>query len=1606
MPVDIRDAVYSGISQQFPAIYQEDGDFLVSFVQAYYEHLDEKNDRNIPKLRDIDTTLSTFLIYYKKKFLADLPIDTKLDVRYIIKHIQDMYRRKGTQESLELLFRMFFDEDIEVFYPSTSILRPSDSIWGGDAYLEMRPVFTVDEYPVEKGMRIRGDVSLASAFVDEVIFVNFDGALVPIVYLSNIAGSFSSDDGIQVVTTQTDGTETVSNVGRLIKGSMSAVEVKIQGVNRLPDQAVGDKVKLLSRSVGVEAEGRVTEISSTTTGVIDFQIIDGGFGYVDPSTTTLTVKNDIGVSNQVMVLSGDAQDIKRGDVVIANGDLITYTQTGGLSAIKYTLTGSAKVIEYNHPLIFLYSDDFDTVSTFLNQVASPVGGPNAGSAPTNIFIESMRNAAYSAYNDAAPSLTVTPAFMPSEHRYIWKALQKKNQALSTQPTGNADIDNLGFLFNSDSDPSTADDYAEITVSTLGTGSRQILQEYLNVMNLTGKFPVFSGSIYDNDDISTAERDQWRSFFEGALLALAKVGYYPQMTMGRPKVGTVELPNVQTSITAGQKYMIYDNNKSTLFSSYHAGSESHEGFIFTANQTLDFSLSTSTDKLAVVSATASDGFPSYTDTELTNFHLNRLRFDSPAINTASNTPSKRIRDKSGVAIDYPSLISPSFSFRRYRGDLARYDSSVASGELESKVFLDSIPLQSFGVRNNTAEFEIGSLTNVETVTVIPDLIGDFASTQLDIGADGVIEGDDYGMSGPGAENLNTRIVDSFSPITLKIGTIDSLNVLNSGVDYQNDVAVVIENSSITKFDRKDTVLNFETVDFDLSVGDVITQNIQIPDLQINQAGNRLHEDAGNGQIFLETLASSTVGSNYENSATTFDFSTGATKQYEVKAKFLKREGNDFYFRPLSFYGFEGNIGITNMNPNQEYAIVSTGNLSSADWQTLGALSGIENEVFTSADEATLLANISASDIGTVSIPVNIGSKKKNISRIFEDQNSQPMGANAEISGTALYQTGQVDGVAVTKTGYRYEDLEVVDIVNNEPNSANYNKTIGQANVRVLGQGKTGGKWSSKTSFLSESSKSLHDNNFFQEYSYEISSIVNPDKYEPLIKETVGVAGTKLFSKPLVNSINAMGNDLNLEIATFNITGVPISTINVKGVNAIESGVSYKIHSLGNTTATQWGTLGVDLQTATFKGLSNLQANDILTIEDIGSAGWSTVQFRNPDERTAWYTWWVYVTNSLFLDPDDNDPADILPTFGYSGRTASLIQALRMVNGSQPMTDELQQRLDLITNGFVFQYVPQAVGFGDLESSIPYTDLNEIEFTKQSVEIGAEFTASVNGLDNGGSNFGTGQVEFKEAIIVSPHYTGDAYQPHDYIIHDYTTSADGSSVTQLATTANNLIDGRYYIVHSIQPREEMTPAITGTLNTVASMDMKEMDALGSNSTTLVKIASAWNNVLRSGDETVVMAVDESTWPRRGTIFKGEPIVTGGTPLDIKLGEVGLAEITDSLTEVSASDISGNTVTISAHGFEEDTLLQYHQYKGTSSGNLEGQPHTNRRDEYEYYYAVNVTTDTFQLSKTPKGTTEGEDTSVPIDLSTVAGGPHLFVRQTAILADDAVLIGIQEQ
>ena len=908
MSVVVRDDIYPQIAQQFPTLYKENGQVLIEFVKAYYEHLDSTMDRNIPKLKDIDTTLTAFVVYFKKKYLAELPIDTAIDIRFILKHIKDLYTRKGTKEGLDLLFRMFFDEEIEIFYPSTSILRPSDSVWGGDTYLEMLPVYTVENYEIEKGQRIRGDISLATGFVDDIIFVNFGGSLSPILYLSNVTGRFSADDSLLIVTIDQDSVEITNNVGKLIAGSISDVAVK--PVGRLASQNVGDRVSLVSSIKGTEAEARVTKTSATATGSIEFDIEDGGFGYVDPNS--VGASNNIGISNRVMIVNADNTpesasyvDFLPGDIIFSSGSPVVYGGSTANGAQQYYVTGSAEVIAYNHPLLFVRCNTLEEQVTFRNLVD---GDGN------NIFDK---------------------AFL-SLH---------------------------GF---------------PVSLAT----------KYVNAMKVPNYDHTLSTSAVDltsSDGETTA--DQLMMFKLKALHSDASA--YP---------GIVLKDNTLSNYVNGVRNLLLIYGRLGI--------------------TSDFLVSDGT------------GLPG------------------------------GLYEFAGNPVVFPTVQNPSFSITRTRGD-SRSDTFTN----------DSVTVSTMGTFNDSASFEISSITDVETVSFITDQVGDFSTVVLNAGAttggtDGFGDDDDYGMSGPGAESLGTRIADAFNTVTVKVGSIESINVLAKGDSFQNDVAVHIVNEDIAKFDKKDIILTFDSVDFELTVGDIVTQHRELPDIEINQAGNI--DEAG-----IEAIPASTSGAGYRQSLTTFDYISGSTISYTTRAKFIKRINNQFYFRPLSFYGFDDDL------------------------------------------------------------PVMINAEQKIISNISQDGDSLPIGANAIIRGRASFESGQIDEVVVSKTGYRYEDGEEVEIKSLDPNSEYYEQTVALATVRTLGQGKTAGKWKSKTSFLSESSKRLHDNNYYQEYSYDLSSIVDPSKYRPLVEDIVGVSGTKLFSTPLINSINNLDSGLDVAFTYYDV-----------------------------------------------------------------------------------------------------------------------------------------------------------------------------------------------------------------------------------------------------------------------------------------------------------------------------------------------------------------------------------------------------------------------------------------------------------------------------------------
>lgn len=303
------------IAQQFPAYFREHGSELVAMVEHYYKFVESEpnmgvyNTRRMFEYRDIGTTLADMIIYFKKKYMADLPPLDDQTTRVVIKNIMDLYRRKGTEAGLKLFFRMFYEEDIQVKYPAKYMFKPSDSEWKTGIYLQMYPNNN-EFYNKDKSIRydysdllsqdIYGSISKAKAVVDKINFVYLNRTLTPIIYLVEVKGKFDKYDDIL---TRLNG-EDVS-FGKL-NGSADSliIDLKYGGTT---GNDIGDIYDIQSE-YGKGGVAIVTELVEEFTGTIDYQLENGGFGYTIENTKIL-------VSNQTIVLRNEDFKFKELEVL-------------------------------------------------------------------------------------------------------------------------------------------------------------------------------------------------------------------------------------------------------------------------------------------------------------------------------------------------------------------------------------------------------------------------------------------------------------------------------------------------------------------------------------------------------------------------------------------------------------------------------------------------------------------------------------------------------------------------------------------------------------------------------------------------------------------------------------------------------------------------------------------------------------------------------------------------------------------------------------------------------------------------------------------------------------------------------------------------------------------------------------------------------------------------------------------------------------------------------------------------------------------------------------------------------------------------------------------
>ena len=288
------------IQQQFPAHYRDDVGVdptvaqravVIDFVEAYYEWIESINgesfirNRQMFEFRDIDQTADEFVKYFRNTFLKDLAYDTVTDDRFVIKHIMDLYRSKGSPAAIKLLIRLLFNASAEVYFPGKDILRASDSRWINPIYVEV----IASERSVDfVGKSVFGSISGATAFVESVVTKRSGNRLINIIYLSDVVGTFVfgdiiSDDGV------------LSGAPKVI-GSLSGVNIS---QNNFGGNAVGDLFEVQSE-FGEGAVVRVTEVFGQA-GAVDFSVQDGGYGY------TLTDSTQVFVSDIVIVTNNDPE---------------------------------------------------------------------------------------------------------------------------------------------------------------------------------------------------------------------------------------------------------------------------------------------------------------------------------------------------------------------------------------------------------------------------------------------------------------------------------------------------------------------------------------------------------------------------------------------------------------------------------------------------------------------------------------------------------------------------------------------------------------------------------------------------------------------------------------------------------------------------------------------------------------------------------------------------------------------------------------------------------------------------------------------------------------------------------------------------------------------------------------------------------------------------------------------------------------------------------------------------------------------------------------------------------------------------------------------------
>ena len=288
------------VQGQLPQFVKEDHATFITFLEAYYEYMEQQGKPyeiigNLNNYADLGRTTTEFLKYFKDQFAVDIPEEVFANTNkpFVLKHLRDFYRAKGSEKSFELFFRLLYNQEVELYYPATDMLRTSDGRYNKSQIVRVIDTSIDDDVFKLLGQTITGQTSNATGVVESVLKESVGSYVVSTIYLSGVLGKYSLNEIIS------DGTYSFS-LGSMI----TDVDIQVAGNN----YSVGNIIPLVGG--GALTSGAVAKIEELTSGnIMKVMITNGGTGYVVGDKFDIDNTGHLNINGRSISLIVDGVDV-------------------------------------------------------------------------------------------------------------------------------------------------------------------------------------------------------------------------------------------------------------------------------------------------------------------------------------------------------------------------------------------------------------------------------------------------------------------------------------------------------------------------------------------------------------------------------------------------------------------------------------------------------------------------------------------------------------------------------------------------------------------------------------------------------------------------------------------------------------------------------------------------------------------------------------------------------------------------------------------------------------------------------------------------------------------------------------------------------------------------------------------------------------------------------------------------------------------------------------------------------------------------------------------------------------------------------------------------